>query len=110
MTRRERADKRVEDLKKALEDARRDKALEEAKERAKDRKANDKRRYRHGAALDEAGLFVLDDSTLGQLIFLLASLATLPDPVGTLDGLLNDVASTGLGGASLVTEDGVYLS
>jgi hypothetical protein len=62
--------------------------LEEARKLEKARQANDKRRYRIGAIVDEAGLFVLDDLTLGQLFALLAPLATLPDPVHTLDGLI----------------------
>lgn len=62
--------------------------LEEARKLEKARQANDKRRYRIGAMVDEAGLFALDDLTLGQLFAVLAPLAALPDPVRTLDGLI----------------------
>ena len=62
--------------------------LEEARKLEKARKANDKRRYMIGTMVDEAGLFILDDLTLGQLFSLLVPLADLPDPVRTLDGLI----------------------
>jgi len=61
---------------------------EESKERDKARKAHNQRCYKVGALVAEAGLFVLEDSTLGQLMALLGPLAAWPDPVGTLDGLI----------------------
>ena len=61
---------------------------EEAKKLVKAREANDKRRYRHGAKLDEKGFFALEEATLDQLFDLLVPLITLPDPVYTLDRLV----------------------
>jgi len=61
---------------------------EEAKKLVKAREANDKRRYRHGAKLDEKGFFALEEATLDQLFDLLVPLITLPDPVSTLDRLV----------------------
>jgi hypothetical protein len=62
--------------------------LEEAKKLEKAREANNKRRYRHGARLDEKGFFALDDETLDALFDLLVPLLTLPDPVETLNRLI----------------------
>ena len=41
-----------------------------------------------GELVEAAGLFVLDDPTLGALFALLAPLASLPDPVAVLSSLL----------------------
>lgn len=86
---------RLEQLRKARSDraaklADDDKKIrqEESKEREKARKAHNRRCYKVGALVAEAGLFALEDGTLGQLMALLTPLAELPDPVGTLDALI----------------------
>jgi hypothetical protein len=56
-------------------------AIEEAKERDKVRKAHNRRCYKVGAMVADAGLFCLEDTTLGALLALLGPLAELPDPV-----------------------------
>ena len=57
---------------------------------AEERKALTKRRQLVGTMVDEAGLFMLDDTTLTQLFAILAPLASLPDPVAVLEFLLVD--------------------
>jgi hypothetical protein len=62
-----------------------------AQERAAQRDALRKRRAIVGKLAQEAGLFALDDATIGQLFAVLARLVETPDPVGALEGLLCDV-------------------
>src|SRR5262245_36111236 len=90
MTRLEQAQQRAEKAAKALAKARRTETIEAAKARGKARLAVNKRRYHVGALADEAGLFVLDNTTLGHLFALLTPLVGIPDIVGTLEGLLAD--------------------
>ena len=88
MTRQERLQEQIR--KNALRQAQLEQlaVAEEAKKLVKAREANNKRRYLHGARLDEKGFFALEDVTLDQLFDLLVPLLTLPDPVGTLNRLI----------------------
>lgn len=62
-----------------------------AQERAVHREATRKRRTIVGKLVEDAGLFALDDATLGQLFTVLARVVATPDPVAVLDSLLWDV-------------------
>lgn len=63
----------------------------EAQQRAQDTQALRTRRAWVGKAVQEAGLFGLDDRTLAALFRQLTPLAQLPDPVAVLEGLLMDL-------------------
>lgn len=105
MTRLERALKEQETARQHLANSDRKVAVEQAKAREKARKERDKRRYRVGTGVDEAGLFALDDGTLDALIALLAPLAPLPDPVGTLEALIGVPLELAMQGVHGLPED-----
>ena len=69
----------------------------QAAQREEERKALTKRRLLVGELADRAGLFLLDDTTLGALFALLAPLASVPDPVAVLEAYLSDTARPALG-------------
>ena len=88
MTRLERLQAQAERDAKRLAETQDRMMLEEAKKLEREREANNKRRYRHGARLDDKGFFALEDKTLDALVDLLVPLLTLPDPVDTLNRLI----------------------
>ena len=65
----------------------------QAQQRDAERWALHKRRALIGKLVEEAGLFCLDDATLGGLFARLAPLVDAPDPVAVLDALLSDRVS-----------------
>jgi hypothetical protein len=78
--------------------------LEEAKKLEREREANNKRRYRHGARLDDKGFFALKDEALDALVDLLVPLLTLPDPVDTLNRLIGVPGVLAAKGVKVVAE------
>src|SRR5262245_44245166 len=88
MTRAERSAERERKLKEKLEADHKALAQLQATNRAQARAERDKRRYKVGAVLDEAGLFVWDDTTLAGIVQMLTTLLDCPDPVAVLEGLL----------------------
>ncbi len=62
----------------------------QAAQRAEERKDVHKRRLVVGQLVESAGLFVLDDTTLGALFTLLAPFVHMPNPVPVLESLLAD--------------------
>ena len=99
MTRLERLLKQAEKNAQKLAETQDRVVQEEAKNLLKAREANDKKRYRVGAKLDEKGFFALEEEALSQLFDLLVPLITLPDPLGTLNRLIGvplELASKGV--------------
>jgi hypothetical protein len=96
MTRAERLAQKEANDKKKLADSRKKLAETQAELREETRKTVHKRRYRVGALAQEAGLFVLDDTTLAGLFALLARLPQVPNPVAVLEALLCDSVSPAL--------------
>jgi hypothetical protein len=64
----------------------------QSQQREEQRKARDKRRYQVGTLCDEAGLLGCDDATLRPLLALLSCLASVPNPVALLEGILADLS------------------
>jgi len=97
MTPAEKAHARAQKLKERIAADQQALAQVQAQQRAQERRARDKRRYRVGALLDEAGLFVWDDGTLRGIVAVLATLKEVPHPVAVLEAMLCDpVAVEGL--------------
>jgi hypothetical protein len=63
----------------------------QAERREEQRKGRDKRRYRHGLLVEEAGLADLDDAVLRPLLALVGNVAGTPSPVALLEALLPHV-------------------
>ena len=90
MTRAERLDRAAARAKAQLEAQRKALAQIQAAQYAEEKKARTKRRLVVGTLVEDAGLFVLDDTTLAGLFAALSRLVETPDPVGVLEGLLSD--------------------
>src|SRR5689334_6293931 len=68
----------------------------QAQQRAEERKTLTKRCLFVGELVESAGLFVLDDTTLGGLFAALSRLLGTLDPVALLEGLLSDAGASGM--------------
>jgi hypothetical protein len=90
MTRAERRAERERKLKAKIEAGNKALAQLLANNRAQARAERDKRRYKIGATVDEAGLFVWDDMTLTSIVQILTKLLDCPDPVAVLESLVAD--------------------
>jgi hypothetical protein len=82
-------------------------AQAEAKDLLKAQEANDKKRYRLGAKLDEKGFFALEEATLEQLMDLLVPLITLDDPVETLNRLIGVPLELAAKGVEVLPSNGM---
>jgi hypothetical protein len=94
MTRAERSAERERKLKAKLDADQKALAQLQATNRAQARAERDKRRYKTGAVMDEAGLFVWDDTTLAGIVQILTKLLGCPDPVAVLGALLSERLET----------------
>jgi hypothetical protein len=88
-----RAERLAEEIRKSEERLREQRArASEARRHLREYKDGERaaKRKRVGLAVDEAGLFVWDETTLGLLFRQLARLRKTPNPVAVLDALLSD--------------------
>ena len=90
MTRAERRAERERKLKARIDADQKEYAKLQANNRAQARAERDKRRYKTGAVMDEAGLFVWDDMTLAGIVQILSKLLGSHDPVAVLESLVAD--------------------
>jgi hypothetical protein len=90
MTRAERRAERERKLKAKLDADHKALAQLQANNRAQARAERDKRRYKVGAVVEEAGLFVWDDTTLSGIVQMLTKLLDCPDPIAVLESLIAD--------------------
>jgi phage-related tail protein len=84
------ADQEAE-AKRQLADTRKEIAQTKRAQLDEERKVTLRRYPRVGKLVADAGLFVLDDSTLAELFAVLAPLAEVSNPVAILDGLLSEM-------------------
>ena len=89
-TRAERAAERAAKLRSDREATDKAIAQQEAIVRREERKSRDKRRYRIGKLVDEAGLFAWSDTDLAAVMETLATLRAVHHPGAVLEGLLRD--------------------
>ena len=93
-TRQQQLDNAVATAKAKIHDQRKALAALQSQQREGQRKARDTRRYQVGRLVEDAGLAHLADSDLSALLRLLATIASAPNPVEVLEGLLADVRGT----------------
>lgn len=90
MTRDDRLAKQAAAVKDALQVQKARLARIQAAQRHEEKRALERRRFTVGTLVEQAGLFVWDDTTLAGLFACLAMLQGTPNPLGVLEGVLTE--------------------